>query len=143
MSGINSKSKQEECSNTMVLSVDHAAEGKKYLEKGLQLIKNGDIDNAIESFFHSAAAFERAQDFKQIPALWLAIGVMLEPDFKEKRANYLVTLQEGRIQDVYDKWYQFPLVYPTVSDYVWKEHTDKTHRQAWAYISMGCRVYGT
>jgi len=60
------------------VSVDHASEGKKYLEKGLELVQNGDIDNAVESFFHAAVEFQKAQDFRQIPALWEAIGKLSE-----------------------------------------------------------------
>jgi hypothetical protein len=131
---IDSKQKQMEGSN-MVPSTDHAAEGKKYLEKGLELVRKGDIDNAVDCFYHAAIAFDRAQEFKQIPALWQAIGIMLEPDFKEKRLEYLNALQSGKIQDVYEKWYQFPLTYPTdaASEYVWKKHKDPAHRQAWVY----------
>ena len=120
-------------------SYNHSAEGKKYLRKGLQFVNEGDIDSAVEAFFHAAAAFDRAQEFKQITALWEAIGNMLEPDFKEKRKEYFKALQDGKIQEAYSKWYQFPLVYRihVASEYVWERHKDPLHRQAWAYSWAG------
>ena len=115
------------------VSVDHASEGKRYLKKGLELVKNGDIDNAVEVFVKAAVAFERAQDFRQIPALWEAIGNLLEPAFKEEKIEWFNQLQKGIIHPVYDKWYQWPLEYRTISWDTWKKQTDLVHRQAWAY----------
>lgn len=116
-----------------MISVDHAAEAKKCLEKGLELVKNGDVDNAVEAFIKAAVAFERAQDFRQIPALWEAVGNLLEPSFKEEKIEWFNQLQEGTIHSVYDKWYQWPLEYRTISWNTWKEQTDLVHRQTWAY----------
>ncbi len=118
-----------------MLPVDPAAEGKRYLEEGLQLITNGDIDNAIEAFFNAAASFDRAQYFRQLPAIWEAVGNMLEPDFREKRKEFLEALKSGKINDAYNKWYQFPLVYRVhvASHHVWEKQKDPVHRQAWAY----------
>jgi len=119
--------------------VNHTSNGIEYLEKGLESVNEGDIDKAIEYFYHAAVAFDRAQDYRRIPALWEAIGDMLEPDFEEKRSEYLNVLQKGRIQDVYDKWYQFPLVYcPDAAQLDnWRKQTDPMHRQAWAYEWAG------
>jgi len=114
-------------------SIDHASEGKKYLEKGLELVKNGDIDNAVEAFVKAAVAFERAQDFRQIPALWEAVGNLLGPSFEKQKIEWLNQLQEGTIHSVYDKWYQWPLEYRTISWNTWKEQIDLVHRQTWAY----------
>ena len=132
MGEINSKSKQEECLNAVMTSVDHTAEGKKYLEKGLELVREGDIDNAVECFYQAAVAFDRAKESTQIPALWEAIGNMLQPDFKEQSSKLF---QEKKIKDVYETWYQFPLVYRihAASQYDWKKQDDPVHRQAWAY----------
>lgn len=128
------KLKKEDCS---MKSVDHATEAKKYLERGLELVKNGDIDNAVENFIKAAVAFERAQDFRQIPALWEAVGNLLEPSFKKEKKEWLNQLQKGTIYSVYDKWYQWPLEYRTISWNTWKEQTDLVHRQAWAYQWAG------
>lgn len=118
-----------------MISSNHGVEGKKYLEKGLQFVSKGDIDNAVEAFFYAAAAFDRAQESKQAAALWEAIGNMLEPDFREKRKEYLEALKDGKVKEAYSKWYQFPLVYRVhaASEHVWKEHKNPLHRQAWAY----------
>ncbi len=114
------------------MPADHASEGKKYLGKGLELVRQGDIDNAVECFYHAAVAFDRSQDFRHIPALWEAIGNMLQPDFKEQSSKLF---QERKIKDVYETWYQFPLVYRihAASQYDWKKQDDPVHRQAWAY----------
>lgn len=119
----------------MTLSVDHAAEGKRYLEEGLELVKNGDIDNAVECFYYAATAFDRAQEFRQVPALWEAIGKMLEPNFKEECEKWLKMLRNGDVQGVYEKWYQFPLVYHihATTPYLWEKQVDPIHKQAWAY----------
>jgi hypothetical protein len=118
-----------------MLSVDHAAEGRKYLEKGLESVAKGNIDDAVECFYEAAAAFDRAQYSKLIPALWEAIARMLEPDFKEKYSKYIEAFQSGKIQDVYDEWYQFPLVYrvDVAQKSEWRKYKDPMHRQAWAY----------
>lgn len=133
MEEINSKSKQEECLNTVMKSVDHTGEGKKYLEKGLELARKGDIDNAVECFYQAAAAFDRYS--KLVPALWETIGNILEPDFKENRSKYFEALREGKIRDVDDEWYQFPLVYhvKAATYYDWRTQNDPVHKQAWVY----------
>jgi len=133
MDEINSKSKMKECSDTMMPSVDHATEGRKYLEKGLELVKKGDFDNAVEAFAKAAIAFEHSQDFRQIPALWEAVGNLLEPSFKENNIEWFNQLQKDDISSVYDKWYQWPLKYHTISWNTWKKQTDLIHKQAWAY----------
>lgn len=118
-----------------MLSIDHAAEGRKYLEKGLECVMKGNIDDAVECFYEAAAAFDRAQYSKLIPALWEAIARMLEPDFKEKYSHYIEAFQKGKVQDVFDEWYQFPLVYrvDVAQKSEWRKHKDSIHRQAWAY----------
>jgi len=117
------------------MSGDPASEGKKFLQEGLESVKKGDLDQAVECFYHAAVAFDRAQNAKLISALWTAIGNMLEQDFQEKRSNYLEALQNGRTLEVYEKWYQFPLVYYTdaASEFVWQSCSERVHRQAWAY----------
>jgi len=119
----------------MMPSVDYAAEGKKYLEQGLKLVRNGDIDNAIECFYHAAVAFDRAQYSKLIPTLWETIGNLLEPSFKEYSSKYFEALQKGNIQEVDEKWYQFPLAYhiKAASYFDWKKQNDPIHKQAWVY----------
>lgn len=118
-----------------MLPVDYVAEGRKYLEKGLDSVVKGDIDEAVECFYEAAAAFDRAQYSKLIPALWEAIARMLEPDFKEKYSKYIKAFQSGKIQDVYDEWYQFPLTYriDVAQKSEWRKYKDPKHRQAWAY----------
>ena len=96
--------------------VDHASEGKKYLEEGLELVKNGDIDNAIEAFFHAAVEFEKAQDFRQISALWIAVGKLLE--------------QRDNIQPIRENW---PLDYHIIESDEWDEQRDPLHKLAWVY----------
>lgn len=116
-------------------SDNHSVEGGKYLKKGLQFVNEGDIDSAVEAFFQAAKAFDRAQEFKQITALWEAIGNMMEPGFKEERKEYFKALKDGKVRETYNKWYQFPLVYRVhaVSDDEWEKQKDPSHRQAWAY----------
>jgi len=96
--------------------VDHASEGKRYLEKGLELVKNGDIYNAIEAFFHAAVEFEKAQDFRQISALWIAVGKLLE--------------QRDNIQPISENW---PLDYHIIESDEWDKQIDLLHKQAWVY----------
>ena len=117
MSGIKSKSKQEEHTNARMLLVDHAAEGKKYLESGLQLIRNGDVSDAADAFFHAAVEFEKAQDFRQIPALWEAIGKLSE-------------VEGNSIPHVTEKW---PLDYHIMETDEWHGQKDKGHKLAWVY----------
>lgn len=114
-------------------STDHTSEARRYVDKGLSLVRKGDIDSAIEAFVHAAVAFERSQDFRQISGLWEAIGKMLEPSFKGDTSEWLDPLQEGEVQLIYDKWYQWPLEYGTISWNTWKNKTELVHRQAWAY----------
>ena len=99
-----------------MLSADHTAEGKRYLEKGLQLVKNGDIDNAIEAFSHAAVQFEKAQNFRQISALWEAIGKLSE-------------LEEDSIPDITKTW---PLDYHIVKIEDWNR-VDPMRKVAWVY----------
>lgn len=98
------------------VSVDHASEGKKYLEKGLESVKNGDIDNAIEVFFHAAVEFEKAQNFRQISALWVAVGKLLE--------------QRDNIQPISENW---PLDYHIIESDEWGKQRDLLHKLAWVY----------
>lgn len=123
---------QTEDSNTMP-STDHAAEGKKYLKEGLELVRKGDIDNAVEAFVKAAIAFERSQDFRLISALWEAAGDLLEPSFKEKNIEWLNQLQNDSVSSVHDKGYHWPLNYHTILWNVWKKQSCSIHRQAWAY----------
>jgi len=130
MSEINSKSKRGDYHDAVT---DHAAEGKKYFEKGLELVREGDIDNAVECFYQAGTIFDRYS--KLVPALWETIGNILEPDFKENRSKYFEALREGKIRDVDDEWYQFPLVYhvKAATYYDWRRQNDPVHRQAWVY----------
>ena len=117
MSGIKSKSKQEEHTNARMLLVDHAAEGKKYLERGLQLIRNGDVSDAADAFFHAAVEFEKAQNFRQISALWEAIGKLSEPE-------------GDAIPHVTERW---PLDYHVMKTDSWHKQKNKEHKLAWVY----------
>lgn len=40
-------------------SVDQASEGIKYLEKGLGLVREGNVDSAVERFYCAAVAFDK------------------------------------------------------------------------------------
>lgn len=119
----------------MVPSLDHAAEGKEYLEKGLESARYGEIDDAVECFYQAAVAFDRAQYSNLIVALWETIGNILEPNFKEDRSKYFDALRNGKIQEAEDKWHQFPLVYhvKAASYYNWKRRDEPMHKQAWVY----------
>lgn len=117
MSEINSKLNQEECNNTMKLSADHTAEGKRYLEKGLKLIKNGEVSKAADAFLHAAVEFEKDQDFRQIPALWEAIGKLSE-------------LKGDSIPHVTEKW---PLDYHIMETDEWNSQKDMMHKLSWVY----------
>lgn len=115
---------------------NHAEQAKKYLEEGLKLlVEKGDINGAVDCFYYAASAFDRAQEFRQVPALWEAIGKMLEPDFPEVCKQWLEGLRSGNIEAVYQKWYGFPLIYRihATTPHLWKEQTDPVHKQAWAY----------
>lgn len=101
----------------MMLLVDHAAEGKKYLERGLQVIRNGDVSDAADAFFHAAVEFEKAQDFRQISALWEAIGKLSE-------------LEGDAIPHVTERW---PLDYHVMKTDSWHKQKDKEHKLAWVY----------
>ena len=133
----------------MMLSVDHADEGKRYLDKGLRLIKKSDVSNAAEAFFHAAVEFEKAQDFKQIPALWEAIGKLSElkgdsiPPVTEKwlldlkqipalweAISKVSKLTGHSIPLVTEKW---PLDYHIMETDEWNEKKEKTHKLAWVY----------
>jgi len=119
-----------------MLPNNELTKGNQSLEKGLEAIKDGKIDEAIEYFYKAATAYDRAQAVKLIPALWEAIARMLEPDFVERYAEYTKALQSGAIEELYKKWYGFPLVYrvDAASEYEWeKRKEDPFHRQAWAY----------
>lgn len=99
------------------VSVDHTSEGKRYLEKGLELVKSGDINNATEVFFHAAVEFEKAQEYRQVSALWEAIGKLSE-------------LEEGSIPPITEEW---PLNYHVIKTDGWHEQKDEMHKLAWAY----------
>lgn len=98
-------------------SVDHSSNAMNHLGKGLNSIKNGNISDAIESFFHAAVEFEKAQDFRQIPALWEAIGKLSE-------------MQGDSAQHVTEKW---PLDYHVMETDEWHKQKDKMHKLAWVY----------
>jgi hypothetical protein len=100
-----------------ILSVDHAAKGKRYLEEGQQLIEKSEVSNAKEAFFHAAVEFEKAQDFKQIPALWEAIGKLSE-------------LKGDYIPPVTEEW---PLDYHIMETDEWHKRKEKEHKLAWVY----------
>lgn len=98
---------------------DHASEAKYYLAEGLNSIEIGNISDAIENFLHAAIELERAQDFRQIPAVWEAIGKLLEK--KTDDIN----------QSINEKW---PIDYHTMEIEEWHEQLDKTHKLAWVYL---------
>ena len=100
----------------MISSVDHVAEGKKYLKKGFKLIKDNDISNAIEAFFQASVEFEKAQDFRQISALWEAIGKLYEP-------------QKDSIPNITETW---PLDYHIVKTEDWNR-VDPMRKISWVY----------
>lgn len=100
-----------------MLSTNHVAEGQKNLKKGLKAIKNQKFDRAIVHLFKAAVSFEQAQDFRQIPAIWEAIGFLSDPLFKKEKKDD----------------YQLLLEYRTISWDKWNEQTDQFHQQAWAY----------
>lgn len=101
----------------MKLSVDHTAEGKRYLEKGLMLIKNGDVSKAAEAFFNAAVEFEKDQDFRQISALWEAIGKLSE-------------LKGDSIPQATEKW---PLDYHIMETDEWNSQKEMMHKLSWVY----------
>lgn len=119
-----------------------SGEGKKYFADGLEFVKKGGIDNAIECFYHAAVILDRSQESKLIPALWESIEDMIEPDFKEKHSDYFDALHQGNVNEVYSRWFHFPLMYCTdaCSEYEWNNQTNKNHRQSWAYEWAGKHV---
>lgn len=115
---------------------DHEEQARRYLEEGLRLlVEKNDITGAADCFYYAASAYDRAQEFRQVPALWEAIGEMLEPDFTERRKQWLEGLRSGDIAGVYEKWYGFPLIYRirATAPHLWKGQADPVHKQAWAY----------
>lgn len=99
-------------------SIDHASKARNHLKKGLDSVEISNMSNAIENFFRAAVEFEKAQDFRQIPALWEAIGKLSEED-------------TGDIaQPVTEKW---PLDYHTMEIDEWHKQQDKIHKLAWVY----------
>lgn len=99
-------------------SIDHASDARDYLKKGLDSVEIGNISDAIENFLHAAIEFERAQDFRQIQALWEAIGKLSEGE------------AEDFTRSVTEKW---PLDYHTMEIDEWHGQKEKMHKLAWVY----------
>lgn len=60
-----------------VSTADHLATAEQQLRRGRAQQAGGDHSGAIQAFLDAARGYERAQDFRQITALWDAVGRLL------------------------------------------------------------------
>ncbi len=103
MSGFNSKSKQEECSNTMVLSVDHAAEGKKYLD--MSNVANSKTAVQAEADFILGIGKSNDQGFELIRHMNISKNKLAgdetsDPNKRHAKWDVLIQPQIARFKDL-------------------------------------------